>query len=562
MSAPNPNQVPEQLRDFRNFLFLAWKHLNLPDPTPIQYDIASWLQHGPRRQITEAFRGVGKSWVTSAYVCWLLLMDPDHKVLVVSASKVRADDFTTFTLRLINEMPVLQHLIPKSDQRCSKISFDVGPSRAAHAPSVKSVGITGQLAGSRADTIIGDDVEVPNNSATQGLRDKLSEAVKEFDAVLKPNGRILYLGTPQTEQSLYNALQERGYVLRVWPARFPDEKQRAVYGETLAPFIDKKLDGGATRGGTTDPKRFTDDDLLERETSYGRAGFSLQFMLDTRLSDVERYPLKVADLIVTSINPDMGPANMVWASSPDLVVEGLPNPGFTGDRYYRPRWIAEEFAPYGGSVMAIDPSGRGRDETSYAVVKFLHGFLYVTACGGFTGGYGVETLQKLAMIAKQQAVNQIVTEANFGDGMFTQLLQPVVHKVHQCAIEEVKSSGQKERRIIDTLEPVMMRHRLVIDPKVIEADFRSVQGYAADRQNHYMLMHQLTRITRDRGALVQDDRLDALSMAVGFWSENMARDADKARNDLLERRRDEELRKFMQSFGGRHDTGPMWVSFG
>ena len=41
-----------------------------------------------------------------------------------------------------------------------------------------------------ADEIIADDVEVPNNSFTQPMRDKLSEAVKEFEAILKPNGKL------------------------------------------------------------------------------------------------------------------------------------------------------------------------------------------------------------------------------------------------------------------------------------------------------------------------------------------------------------------------------------
>ena len=177
----------DPLSDFRKFLFVIWKHLNLPDPTPVQYDIAYNLQHGDKRMIIEAFRGVGKSWVTSAYVVWLLYMNPQLNILVVSASKSRSDDFTTFTLRLINEIEVLAHLRPKPDQRQSKISFDVAPAAASHAPSVKSVGISGQLAGSRADVIVADDIEVPNNSMTQGMRDKLSEAVKEFDAILKPD---------------------------------------------------------------------------------------------------------------------------------------------------------------------------------------------------------------------------------------------------------------------------------------------------------------------------------------------------------------------------------------
>jgi hypothetical protein len=201
----------DPLSDFRKFLYVVWKHLNLPDPTPVQYDIARAIQHGDKRMVVEAFRGVGKSWITSAYVVFLLYMNPQLNILVVSASKNRADDFTTFTLRLIKEMPILTHLIPKDDQRQSKISFDVRPAAASHAPSVKSVGITGQLAGSRADVIISDDAEVPNNSQTQGMRDKLSESVKEFDAILKPNGRIIYLGTPQNQESLYNKLPDRGY---------------------------------------------------------------------------------------------------------------------------------------------------------------------------------------------------------------------------------------------------------------------------------------------------------------------------------------------------------------
>ncbi|WP_270994138.1 phage terminase large subunit, partial [Listeria seeligeri] len=99
----------------------------------------------------------------------------------------------------------------------SNLAFDVGPAQPDQSPSVKSVGINGQLTGSRADTIIADDIEVPKNSMTVVQREKLAELVKEFDAVLKPGGEIIYLGTPQTEESLYNKLPERGYVIRIWP---------------------------------------------------------------------------------------------------------------------------------------------------------------------------------------------------------------------------------------------------------------------------------------------------------------------------------------------------------
>ena len=142
--------LPEKLRDFRVFLTLVWRHLGLPDPTPVQLSIAYYLQHGPRRKIIEAFRGVGKSWITSAYVVWKLRLDPNRKFMVLSASKDRADNFTTFCLRLIQEIPVLQCLIPQDSQRCSKLSFDVAPAKPDQAPSVTSKGIFSQITGSRA----------------------------------------------------------------------------------------------------------------------------------------------------------------------------------------------------------------------------------------------------------------------------------------------------------------------------------------------------------------------------------------------------------------------------
>jgi hypothetical protein len=554
-----PYEVDPRLKDFRNFLWLVWQHLSLPEPTPLQYDIARELQHGPKRLVIEAFRGVGKSWVTSAFVIWLLLLDPNHKVLVVSASKERADAFTTFTMRLIKEMPILAHLIPQQGQRDSKIAFDVGPARAAHAPSVKSVGINGQLAGSRANTIVADDIEVPNNSATQGMRDKLSEAVKEFDAVLSPGGRIIYLGTPQCEMSLYNQLPGRGYVIRVWPALYPDDKQQENYGNSLAPYILDGLARGAKIGSTTDPRRFSDADLMERKLSYGLGGFALQFMLDTRLSDAERFPLKLADLMVMSCNPDSAPVKPIWAAGEEFAMSDLPMVGFNGDRFYRPAWVSQEWSEYTGSVMAIDPSGRGSDETSYAVVKFLNGFLYVVAAGGVQGGYDDPTLEKLADIAAFHRVNHIIIEANFGDGMYTKLFQPVCLRKHRCLIEEVKHSKQKEARIIDTLEPVMMRHKLIVDPRVIKDDLVSVQSYPLEKQTSYMLFYQMSRITRDKGSLAKDDRLDALAMAVAYWTENMARDADKAHQDHLEKLKEVELRKFMDQFHGRGRTDNLWV---
>lgn len=530
--------------DFRYFLWIVWQHLRLPDPTLIQYDIARFLQHGPNRRGIEAFRGVGKSWITASYVLWLLFCDPECRVLVVSASKDRADAFSVFVKRLISEMPILAHLKPDPSKgdRDSNVAFDVAPASAAQAPSVRSVGITGQLTGGRATHIIVDDVEVPKNSLTELQRFRLSELVKEFDAVLVPGGHIIYLGTPQTEQSLYNALPLRGYTFRIWPARYPTPTQRAGYTGKLAQFIGGALDlDPSLAGQPTEPTRFGEMELMAREASYGRSGFALQFMLDTSLSDANRYPLKLADLLVMDLDKEIAPVRLAWASGPTQVIEGLPNVGFGGDRYHRPMYVAtDKWIEYEGSVMFIDPAGRGKDRTGFAVVKMLKGMLFLTRAGALQGGYDEDTLETLAYIAKAEKVNLVLAEPNFGDGMFLELLKPVFSRIYDVTIEESeRATTQKEARIIDTLEPVLNSHRLVVDQALI------VMDHSEDEGSH-QLFYQLTHITRSRGALRHDDVLDALAGAVWYWIQQLGSDTAKAEKVHRANLFDEELQVFME----------------
>ena len=538
--------MDKRLKNFKNFLYLCWKFLKLPEPTPIQYDIADYIQTKERRLVVEAFRGVGKSWITSAFVCHQLLLNPQKNILVVSASKSRADDFSTFTQRLVNEMPILQHLIPRDDQRHSKISFDVAPAIASHSPSVKSMGITGQLTGSRADLIIADDVESANNSQTQLMRDRLSETVKEFDAIIKPDvGRIIFLGTPQTEMSLYNTLEERGYKTKIWTALYPDKTQTVGYGHKLSSIISEVTD---KEGKPTDPERFDDVDLMERLSSYGRSGFNLQFMLDTTMSDSNRYPLKLNDLIVASgcSTWKEAPAKIQWASGTEQlkgIDPEIPNVGLKGDYFVAPMYTSPEYAPFEGVAMSIDPAGRGEDKTAYAVLKMLHGVLYLTDVGALEGGYSDSTLEELSSIAKRNKVNYVVIESNFGDGMATALLKPVMAKIHPCEIEEVRHNIQKEKRIIDTLEPIMNGHRLVVDEQIIKDDFKL--------EPNHQLFRQLTRITKDRGALRHDDQIDALAIAANYWVERMDRDQTLSYNQHKDELINKDLDKFMQHTIGR-----------
>ena len=548
-------RVPAKLKVFKNFLYLAWKHLQLPDPTPMQYEIADYLQYGPKRICIQAFRGAGKSWITSAFTVWNWVMDPQRNILVVSASKTRADDFSTFTQRLIQELPICEHLKPKNDQRQSKVSFDVGPARASHAPSCKSMGITGQLTGSRADLIIADDVESANNSQTQLMRDRLGETVKEFDSIIKPEvGRVVFLGTPQTEMSLYNELDTRGFKTQIWSARYPDPKAIINYGPKLATSLIENV-RELKAGDPIDPLRFDNEDLMEREASYGRTGFALQFMLDTTLSDVNMYPLKLNDLMIMSgiDSWDEAPGKIQWASGIDQIKAldpELPNVGLKGDYFVAPMYSSSEYYPFEGAVMAVDPAGRGKDRTAYSIVKMLNGILYLTDIGSFDGGYDEKTLTDLALAAKAQDVNEILVESNFGDGMFNRLLEPILARIHPVTLSEVRSSVQKEKRIIDTLEPVFNQHRIVVNQELIKRDFE------LDRD--HQLFHQMSRLTRVKGCLRHDDQIDVLAMAVGYWNEMIGRDVDQALDTAKEEKLQEDLDNFLDHTIGRR-THSNWI---
>ena len=517
--------------DFKLFLQALWNELDLPNPTRAQYAIADYLQHGPKRLQIQAFRGVGKSWITGAFVLWTLFNNPEKKIMIISASKERADNMSIFLQKLIIETPWLKHLQPKGDDsRWSRISFDVSCS-PHQAPSVKSVGITGQLTGSRADLMILDDIEVPGNSMTEFMREKLLQLCTEAESILtpKPDSRIMFLGTPQTTFTVYRKLAERSYKPFVWPARYP--RKVSQYEGLLAPQLVEDIDKGAKKWEVTDD-RFDNDDLVEREASMGRSNFMLQFMLDTSLSDAEKFPLKCADLIVTSVNPTTAPESVVWCSDPQNVIKDLPTVGLPGDYFYSPMKLQGEWDSYQETICSVDPSGRGTDETAAAFISQRNGFLYLHDMRAYRDGYSDQTLLDILKGCKKYGVSKLLIETNFGDGIVSELFRKHLQQTKQgIDIEEVRANVRKEDRIIDSLEPILNQHRLVIDRSVVEKDFKSNPDAAPEERLLYMLFYQMSRMCREKGAIRHDDRLDALSQGIKYYTDAMGISALEAIKD-------------------------------
>ncbi|MDM0006432.1 phage terminase large subunit [Variovorax sp. J22G73] len=593
--------------------YLIWDHLALPAPTPAQYEIAYFLQHGwagygqdkrgdyfhwfgdeeaepdrtnvtrlaePhvfREDVLEAFRGIGKSYLTSGFALWRLERRPyDEKILVVSASGTKAKEFVSMTKTLLNTMDRFEHLRSYGERRDTAYAFDVAGASISQSPSVKAAGITGQITGSRATLIIADDIEVTDNSRTVEARERLLAKTNEFSAIKVTGGAdVICLGTPQTEESIYtNLIKNQGYMGWILPARFPTADKRDSYRITregglvldcLCPWARKVDQDPLLAWKPTDPERFNEFELLNRE-SKGRAYFALQFQLDTSLSDAERYPLKLRDLIVihldTAAKNPKAPSGLVWGpdSQSKNRRDDLPVAGFSGDHWLGPMFVDPVWATYEQAVMFVDPSGRGADETAWAVVKVLNGLMYVVEVDGFAGDPG-EAMVRLALCAKRHNVAEIVVEPNFAGGVWINAFQPVLAKAWPplpppqgkpgdtagCSVIESEwAKGQKEQRIIDTLEPVMTTHRLIFNESVARDD---------------QLCYQLTHISRERGSLTHDDRVDALAGAVSHLQRVLAQDVQQAKSDMEESWKEEELERVLRAherMGRGAPRGTIW----
>ena len=298
------------------------------------------------------------------------------------------------------------------------------------------------------------------------------------------------------------------------------------FSNTMA--LHEAIDNGADEWAPTDD-RFTDEDLLEREASMGRSNYMLQFQLDTSLSDAEKFPLKMADLIITSVNPDTAPENIIWCSDPANVIKDAPTVGLPGDYFYSPMQMQGEWAEYDETICSIDPSGRGTDETAACYLSQRNGIIYLHEVRAYRDGYSDNTLLDILKGCKKYGVSSLVIETNFGDGIVSELFKKHLIQTRQnIHIEEVRANVRKEDRIIDSLEPVLNQHRLVVNRSVIDWDYASNKDSAPESRLLYMLFYQMSRMCRQKGAVKHDDRLDSLAGAVQYWNESLAIDEDRA----------------------------------
>jgi hypothetical protein len=532
-----------------DFITAGMKHLDF-NTTRVQLDIADFIANGGDKIMIQAQRGQAKTTINALAAVWYLIHNPKLRILIFSAGEALSKEISKLIIQVINTWDILACLRPNKEGRSSIESFDVHIDLKGldKSPSVACLGVTGNIQGRRADILIADDIESAKNSGTATQREKLTQLTRDFSAIAT-KGKIIFLGTPQSRNSIYNTLPGRGYTVRIWTGRYPTKEQEGNYNNLLAPMLvnDMKKDPSLQTGGgvnldlgqPVDTVLLSEETLIKKELDQGKSYFQLQHMLDTSLLDADLYPLNLSNLIITNLNKDKAPADLVHSPSKNLLVTLPPESACKAKMYY-PASVSSEWENYSYKLMYIDPAGGGKngDETAYAIIGILNGRYYVLDIGGFPGGYSQDTYQRIAKLAKDFSVNNIGIESNMGHGGFRIALQPVLlQDGYKGGLEDIWVHQNKLTRILDALEAVLSTNRLVIDEKLLEKDVFDSKKYDPEKRGGYQLFYQMQYITRQNGCLEHDDRIDALAGALKIHLDhtaiNITKDATQKATDFL-----------------------------
>lgn len=545
----------------------------------------------PSHRVGLAWRGIGKS--TSAVApaaAWRLYRDPERRILIPSKTDQHARGIVSLGKSWIKTVPFLAHLRPNKGQKDGEYAYEVGPASKQIWPSVQAIGIGGQLPGKRAHSIYPDDIETEANTESLEMRLKLQGQVGEFNDILFPDpakdptvipavdpNEICFFGTYHAEESLYIHLHELGYYVRTWPLVVPQPDWKIL---GLAPIIKAMVDRGVPPMTPTNPVRFGREEVLKRQ-KHGQRRFLMQHALVADIGEKARYPLRLADLIVFPSARDKAPLALTWGTTDNRGTTAIEMPtlGFPGDRLHRPIHADETWGPYQGTIAWIDPSGQGEDACAASVVSYLAGFLHWKGSLSLPTATG-EDLKTLALWLRAHGVTDVYAESNADTlGVWRPLFELVLRQHFldpytpplpgerprpnqdpsfpngwRCNIitdsKITHSTGQKEVRIIDAIEPVIRSHRLIAHPDALTP----IPG----KPDYAQVQYQLTHITRQRNSLREDGLIDSLAGAVHAWSYQLGLDpasaAERARAAMTPPEGPDQFQALLDSLHRRRAT--------
>jgi len=482
-------------------------------------------------RLLQGQRGLGKSTTVAAVAMHRWIHDPDHKILILSGNSKLAKDIAELMVLTITAHPAWEILAPAASDKQMAFSFNIN--NAIIAPSktksLDALSIMSQMQGYRADLAILDDVEQIELSDTAPKRQKLLKKVGDVSSIVLKN-EIQVIGTPQSYDSIYTTLRNRGFSLTMFPGRVPNpndsgfESTYGIDGSWLHPRIKALTEdpdnctGYGISGNLGIPTfpEFLDEEyqLSQEAVAEGTGAYELQQLLDIRKMNGNTYPLLVSDIIIGKVDPRDFPIDHTRLRSNKA-------------GKYRELVNGANRRPYNHRVAAIDPSvssKAGGDAFGVCVVLSGHDTYHVPAMGIYDGGGKHDNVLKAVNLLIEHDIHLCSVEVNQGGEFVLHALSKALDEinsqrisqgmpVHGIKFEALHNSQNKEQRIINTLSPILASRALVLDHDVLAYNEAVATHY---KDTSRTVMHQIEFITKSKGSLKSDDAIDVLSMGIQY----------------------------------------------
>jgi phage terminase large subunit-like protein len=498
--------------------FLMWAERMRWDVPLIHVQACHWLENRGDVGVLRCFRGFGKSTILDIYNAWMLYTNPHEQILHQGSTDPDAYKVSRGTERVLEMHPLC---VDCRKTRGETQRWWVNGTDDVRYGSLYARGIMSTVTGHRATEIQNDDVEVPQNIGTPEAREKLRIRLDEQVHIMIPGGRTLYIGTPHAHDSLYDEVERAGadcLTIRMFQKEHrienADKKEYSLpfapefvflgigpQTKSLAVGKDYQLiiKGSTVKikfseapnslidfySGSAWPERFDAKEMLKRRKKTRTINsWDSQYQLhsrpvtETRL-DPERMPAYDCEPVLKKAN---GSASM-WLGKTQIVGMSV-------------RWD-----PSGGKVDS--------DASSVAVVlQDVHGRRYWHRAERLSGDIatfaedgktitGGQVFQ-LCDIVQSLHAPKVTVETN-GIGGFAPAVLKAALKQRKltCGVSEQASVANKQRRILEAMEPLLLSGMLWAHVSVHE-------GEAVDQMKNF------NPLARSQA----DDDIDAVSAAI------------------------------------------------
>jgi hypothetical protein len=399
------------------FIWADFKGWNVPS---FHVDICKWLERKGRVSVLEVFRGAAKSTITALYMAWKLRADPTYRFLVQSADDLTSSKMSADAQHVLSMHPLC---IGMKGRLWQTIRFSVLGNPDHRNASVTAQGIMGNVTSSRANEVIFDDVEVPKNVMTPGLRETLRRRISDSTHILVPGGSKTYIGTPHTHDSLY------------------EEEIKAGADALVIPLFDKN------------GKSVWSDYFTEEEIAFRRKECKTQNEWDSQ------YLLKARPLHEIRLDPDK---IVPYQDMPVIrKANGQVALYIGGDRMI------------GCSTYWDVALGKADSDDSVFSAMFTNskGHLFWQVADALTGEVDPQC-EQICDKVEQFSIPGICIETNGPGGFVPAILRKHLKKRRlRCGVTEIHVTKNKTRRILDAFDTPLSggflhAHQSILDGKL------------------------------------------------------------------------------------------------